>query len=385
MTIKHLLLSLITLSMLFAPRPNCAAEQGRFAVRFDASKGVVEVSGLNDSEIKALSTNPAPNTLASVLIVRVATKPDQPQASPIVGKYELADKKLQFIPRYPFVADSDYEAEFHPSSLGENVTPYLISFHVKPKGQTPPTTVVAVYPTSDVLPENQLKLYVQFSGPMSRGEAYRRVRVRADDGDLVERPFLELGEELWNPEMTRLTLLFDPGRIKRGLKPREEEGPILESGKRYSFEIDPAWRDASNRPLIKPFRKNFRASAPDETQPNPKNWRFEPGKIGSRDPLVIHVPEPLDAAMLQHAIRVEAAGQVLAGRTEVGAEEASWRFSPDQPWPDGELAILVNPELEDRAGNSVARPFEVDAVREGSVPNSTKPLRYPIPRERSRR
>ena len=51
-------------------------------------------------------------------------------------------------------------------------------------------------------------------------------------------PFLELDEELWSPDGTRFTLIFDPGRIKRGLKPREEVGPVLEAGKSYSLVID---------------------------------------------------------------------------------------------------------------------------------------------------
>ena len=38
-------------------------------------------------------------------------------------------------------------------------------------------------------------------------------------GQAVADPFLELDEELWSTDGRRFTLLFDPGRIKRGLKP----------------------------------------------------------------------------------------------------------------------------------------------------------------------
>ncbi len=51
-----------------------------------------------------------------------------------------------------------------------------------------------------------------------------------EKGRKLDVPFLEVGEELWDPTGTRLTLLLDPGRIKRGLKPREDLGPILEAG-----------------------------------------------------------------------------------------------------------------------------------------------------------
>ncbi len=50
---------------------------------------------------------------------------------------------------------------------------------------------------------------------MSRGDSYRHIQLRDAKGKAVELPFLELGEELWNPDMTRLTLFIDPGRVKR--------------------------------------------------------------------------------------------------------------------------------------------------------------------------
>ena len=85
-------------------------------------------------------------------------------------------------------------------------------------------------------------------------------------------PFLELDEELWSPDGTRFTLLFDPGRVKRGLKPREELGPVLEAGKSYSLVIDRDWLDASGNSLKAGFRKTFRVGPPDETSPDPKTW-----------------------------------------------------------------------------------------------------------------
>ena len=70
---------------------------------------------------------------------------------------------------------------------------------------------------------------------MSRGEAYRHIRLLDATGKPVAAPFLELDEELWSDDGKRFTLLFDPGRIKRGLKPREELGPVLEAGKSYEL------------------------------------------------------------------------------------------------------------------------------------------------------
>ena len=65
---------------------------------------------------------------------------------------------------------------------------------------------------------------------MSRGHIYDHIRLLDAQGAPVELPFLEIDEELWNAEMTRLTLFIDPGRIKRGVKPLEEIGPSLVAG-----------------------------------------------------------------------------------------------------------------------------------------------------------
>ncbi|MCX7667077.1 MAG: hypothetical protein N2112_16210, partial [Gemmataceae bacterium] len=110
---------------------------------------------------------------------------------------------------------------------------------------TPPTHVVQVYPTSEMVPENLLKFYLEFSGPMKRGEVYKHVKILDAKGKPVVLPFLELDEELWDVTGTRLTLFIDPGRIKRGLKPREEDGPVLEAGERYTLEISTNWKDGN--------------------------------------------------------------------------------------------------------------------------------------------
>jgi hypothetical protein len=198
---------------------------------------------------------------------------------------------------------------------------------------------------------------------MSRGEAYRRITlINATSGKAVDAPFLELDEELWSPDETRFTLLLDPGRIKRGLKPREEVGPVLEEGKSYSLVIDARWPDAADRPLIAPYRKDFRVAKPDEISPDPKNWKWTAPRAHSSDSLEIRFPESLDRALLDRLISVtDATGHSTQGQVTIRESETLWQFRPAIGWKAGDYAITVGTELEDLAGNSVARPFEVDA------------------------
>jgi hypothetical protein len=339
-----------------------------------AGKTVVEVSGLDDDLLRHLKQYAADDERwPAVLVVRLSRPAGQPDAAPLVGRFEIEEHVLRFIPRYPPLAGMRYVAKFGSNRLEAVYSPPA-------KADSPLARVVAVYPTADVVPENLLKLYLHFSAPMSRGEAYRRVRVRDASGKPLERPFLEIGEELWDPGGMRLTLLFDPGRIKRGLVPREEEGPILEQGKSYRLEVDATWPDADGRPLAQAFSKPFRAGPPDIAQPDPKLWTFETPSAGTREPLVVHFPDPLDHAMLGRAIDVQIGGAIVEGIDTIGPVEKAWRFVPSRLWPRGPIEIRVDSELEDLAGNSIARPFEVDVVRDGPRGPGVPRVTVPVPR-----
>ena len=224
------------------------------------------------------------------------------------------------------------------------------------------TKIAAVYPSGERLPENLLRLYIHFSAPMSRGEAYRHLKlIDVATNKPVHAPFLELEEELWSPDGQRFTLLIDPGRIKRGLKPREMFGPVLEAGKSYELIVDRGWTDAHGNALISDYRRNFQAGPPDETMPNPKEWVIRPPRSGEREPLEVRFPEQLDSALAQRLIAVldsEWEGSSRTCDNRRGGDGLAVRARG--AWRLGSYRLAVGTELEDVAGNSVAAPFEVD-------------------------
>jgi hypothetical protein len=196
---------------------------------------------------------------------------------------------------------------------------------------------------------------------MSRGGVYQYIHLLGPGGKEVDLPFLELDEELWDSDGRRLTLFLDPGRIKRGLKPREEAGPVLEEGKAYTLVLDRAWPDADGEPLREDHRKTFTAGPPDDVWPDPKKWQVHAPSAGTREALAITFPEPLDHALLQHAIHViDAGGRPVPGQAHVLPGETAWQFTPEPSWRAGEHRLVIDTRLEDLAGNRIGRPFEVD-------------------------
>ena len=242
--------------------------------------------------------------------------------------------------------------------------PRVLGRHRFPARTLARTTVLeSVHPTEPVVPQNLLRFYLTFSAPMSRGAAQRHVRVEDADGRTVAGAFLPLEDELWDPSGRRLTLLFDPGRIKRGLARNRDLGAPLQADRSYTLVVDAAWEDARGAPLARGLRHAFTTTDPDRTQPDAGAWTLDLPRAGTRAELAVRFEEPLDHALLQRLLALTGpTGEPVPGSATVQDGERTWRFRPDAPWAAGEHVLRADPRLEDRAGNSFASPFEVPAT-----------------------
>ena len=289
----------------------------------------------------------------------------------MLGSVTVKGNEVIFQPRFPVSEGTAFNVQV---STDPKLKPG--NFIIKtPAKKVILTNVEQIYPSSDVLPENTLKFYVHFSAPMRKGDVYRHLQIREVGGKPVELPFLEIVQEFWSRDSRRLTLLLDPGRIKRGLKPRKEMGPIFEQGKTYELVVDGDWPDGNGRPVGKDFAKRFRIAAEDFQQPNPARWQKTIPPKNSKQPLVISFSESLDHSMLQTAITVlDSQAKPVAGKIEISENETRWSFSPESQWSSGKYTIEINSRLEDNAGNSIEKQFDVDVFdkTQSTKTNSTK-------------
>ena len=289
---------------------------------------------------------------------------------PFAGRFEIEDGAVCFVPRFPFTDGLSYSLLVEPVPEGGPGTLEVWTIQRPATGGPPMTDVVAVYPSAEELPVNQLKLYVHFSSPMSEDWAARAVHVRrADNDEPLDDVFLAMEPELWDRNRGRLTLLLDPGRIKRGLVPNAEAGYPLIEGVPIIVTIDTEFRDAAGRPLRKGAERRYEVGPALRARINAADWRTICPTAGSTDPLTVEFDRPLDHALLEHSLRVDdAAGAALAGRGSVGPGERSWRFEPQLPWDEGRHLVIVDPLLEDLAGNSLVRVFDRDITRAEDAP-----------------
>jgi len=281
---------------------------------------------------------------------------EAPTAPGLLGSYRREGETIVFTPRFAPAPAVRLRAVARPPD-GE---PVIAWFGGVPRPERAPTTrVVSVTPSADVWPENILRLYVTFSAPMRLGVAWDHLRMLDAAGRPMGGMFVEVDQELWDPQGRRLTVLFDPARIKRGLVDHVNEGPPFEVGQRATLKIEPYWRDAEGGLLAAPFEKTVTIAPPVRSGLDPASWPLAaPAALDA--PLVVDFPHPLDAALAVTALSVVRDGAPVAGAVRLEDGERRFVFTPDAPWTPGRHALVAHPVLEDVAGNRIGRPFDID-------------------------
>lgn len=330
----------------------------------------LKISGWTEAELSELS-----GLDAGALSRRLAVYPSEaspaggkPAVPPVAGRFLLEGEAVWFVPRFPFSDGTSYSLLVESRSDADVAEVWEVR---RPSPETSSsTTVVAIYPTAAELPVNLLRVYVHFSAPMSEGWAARAIKVtRVDTGEALEDVFLPPEPELWDRERKRLTMLLDPGRIKRGLVPNLEFGYPLVEGTMVRIAVDPAFRDAAGQPLLAGADRSYSIGPALRSRLDPTTWRLSAPDAGTRAPLLVEFDRPPDHGLLQHCLSVRgAAGQGVRGMVKIGEGERNWRFTPDAPWKIGEYQLLVEPRLEDVAGNSPARVFDRDVTKAEDAP-----------------
>jgi hypothetical protein len=290
------------------------------------------------------------------------------------GSYAVENGALVFRPRFPFAPGVQYRAVFRQPG---SASPVEKIFNGPPRDITPLARVERIYPSTDVLPSNQLRLYIIFSAPMSRGEADARIHILDDKGKALANVFLP-GEELWDPGFRRLTMTFDPGRIKRGLVSNESIGPPITEGRRYTLVIDRDWLDARGVRMVEGFRKSYRGGPAQRNPPDPAQWKVTAPKAGTSEPVAVNFPTPMNYALLQRMIEVFGPGGKVAGSAALDKQESEWLLTPQSPWKTGDYKLIVDTGLEDLAGNRIGQPFDIDVFDRVTERITTKTVALPF-------
>ncbi len=269
----------------------------------------------------------------------------------IQGRYQVEGDFLVFTPYYPFENGLTYVARVKDFQAGKG---YLYHhFQVGEKLALEKAKLLSIYPSADVLPENLLRFYFYFNTPMKKGQALTHIELVDDNGNVDNRAFMEFKQELWSADGKRLTILFDPGRIKRGVSTNKELGPALLEGKKYTLNISGKWQDVYGQELSTSTTKEFVVGPAYRQKMVVEDWIIEKSEVKDGG-LTIHFDRIMDHALVQSMIKIiRVDNQKISGIWETSRDEKKAQFTPEQPWQNGNYQIVFDPRMEDVAGNNM--------------------------------
>jgi hypothetical protein len=326
--------------------------------------GCVKVDNFDPNLLAALGGYAqARHLLQSMLHVRVV----EPGASEnedlpdVFGRYQVVQGGIRFTPHFPFEPGVRYRASFDPRPLGrpEFSEVATLEFSIPSETRAALSHVKHVFPSGDSLPENLLRFYVCFSNSMQRGQAEEHIKLLGLNGEPAPDVLYRPPVELWDRSMRHLTVLLDPGRLKRGVGPNRDLGPPLKEGHEYTLAVGSGMVDMSGRPIREGFYKRFHVTEPVRERIVVEQWKIVPPGTKGCEPLVLMFPKPLDWALLHRTITIASeAGQQIEGRVAIDQDETRWSFTPISPWAAGSYCVRIASSLEDVCGNSLLEAFD---------------------------
>jgi hypothetical protein len=282
-----------------------------------------------------------------------------PELVTTAGTWTLEGETALFSPRFGPVAGSAFVLVGRADVRGQ---PWreLARFVVPDAGHAPTTVVESIDPTVDTVPANLLRFAVTFSAEMNEGSAAGNVRLLDESGAEVLGALLDMPPELWDRGRRRLTVLLEPGRIKRGLQPNVQAGAPLHEGGSVTVVVGSGIRDAGGAALVGEARRDFRVGAPIRSRVDPASWDVRWPDVDG-DPLVVLFDRSLDRALVRrHLGVVDRGGHPVSGTAILDPYARRWEFTSVEAQAATSLRLRIDTRLEDLAGNSVRRVFDRD-------------------------
>jgi hypothetical protein len=224
--------------------------------------------------------------------------------------------------------------------------------------QTSGEVLIRISPQATILPANTLRFYLQFSTPAEAHFDRDHLWLLNEQDQVMPDPFLFLSQELWSGDGRRLTVLMEPGRIKRGMGADPAHEPAFVVGRTYSLVFTALGQTA---------RSTFCVSDPVLQALDETKWRLDLPTVGSLDPVVVHFDRVMDAALCEDELAVLTPwGELVPTRVSVAPDATSARVLPSRPWRPGAYCLVMSERLEDVCGNRLGEALDHDLGSAGS-------------------
>lgn len=293
-----------------------------------------------------------------------------PNNPAVAGKLLLTRQgAFAFSPLFPLDKHTSYLLTINEPS---------ISFKHLIRGEAVPRVspvVTHFYPSRDSLPENLLRMYIQFSQPMKTTGNLEHIKIIDEEGEEVTNAIFNNVHELWNANQTQLTLILDPARVKTGLDAHKHFGRALRTGHSYTLVVA-GLEDVYGVVQDRTFRKVIHVIADDREAPSIDRWTLDIPVAQSHSPLIVRFPDMIDHLSLLSRLTLTTNDETsVPGEVTVNKDETAWIFTPETPWKKGTYVLQVNARLEDPAGNNLNGLFDHET---GSLRYEKEGKRVPL-------
>jgi hypothetical protein len=297
--------------------------------------------------------------IAEEVRVSIANENDPNAEVDVLGTWAF-DRKLIFRPKYGFEKETRYRVTFKTEIFGGQLFELPASTKSKPLS-------AEFQPKLTQVPANMLRFYLEFSEPMVRGQLAKYLVLQDAKGKEVDEAFLELEEELWDDQRKRVTVFFNPGRVKQELQPHAELGPILLQGQSYVLKLKAGFKATNGTKLPKDLAHKFEVNAALEKAINAGDWKITVENSALQSIVKVGFDRPMDTALLARVVHLEtSSGEKIPSEIIIDSGGLSIRIYSRQKLPAGEYAVIARDTLEDICGNRVGAAFDLK-VREGDA------------------
>ena len=313
---------------------------------------------LSDSGNSEATSFLSPEQWQAALSMRVGGCTESTAQVPaMLASIEVEPNAVWLIPAFPLDPSAAYCARLDPKGEPEVLRGWSdaaleAAWEGEPATQNELAIVERIVPSGVPIPANALRLYIEFSRPMFARDVHTWVRLRDDTvGKWVDTPFVEIPEGLWDDSRHRLTLIFHPGRIKRGVGPNVAMGPPLIGGHDYTLLLSP--------PDTLPAEHRLQVTAEDRQSIDPQTW--EVTRVAENE-VRIDFGEPLDIYLAERMIRATHRRTVLEGSSQVSPRGDYVVMQLPDLQAKSPVEIQTHRSLEDLAGNRVGILFDRNAT-----------------------
>lgn len=324
----------------------------------DQPEGVIsfDVSFLVNENVDALSYD--------FLSVSITNGADEHKSIiPIQGNYSIVENSLIFKPYFPFDPGLTYAVRIKDTNTKEYA---YFPFKTGEKAKVAQAKLLKIYPSGNLLPENLLRFYIYFQTPMTQGQSLDYIKLIDKSGKIDEHAFMQFKEELWSSDGKRLTLLFDPGRIKRGVSTNMKQGPSLENEQQYTLSISNEWIDIYGQTLGINSTNKITISDAYRKKMKIEEWNITTPTAGSKDKLTLRFDRIIDHALIQSMIQIRNLDDnLIEGYWDILDYEQQIKFVPKSTWKKGNYKIQIDTHIEDVAGNNLQNLLDHPIMDQG--------------------